>query len=57
MPVISKDNRVVVQEKFTELEISSTIKALEIYVKVYQPSEIVQGACQKVINKLNKAYK
>jgi hypothetical protein len=57
MPVISKDNRIVVQEKFTELEISSTIKALEIYVKVYQPSEIVQGACQKVINKLNKAYK
>ena len=57
MPVISKDNRVVVQDKFTELEISSAIVALEFFVKDYNLSEATQKACKKVIDKLNKAYK
>jgi len=57
MTILSKDNRVVVQDKFTELEISSAIVALEFFVKDYDLSEATQKACKKVIDKLNKAYK
>ena len=57
MTTISKDNRIVVQEKFTELEISTAILALQYFIKELNHNEKVEEAAQKVINKLNKVYK
>ena len=66
MTIISKDNRIVVQEKFTETEICLTILALEEFREGYrdyakddpdwypmQPEHVVKN-CTKIIEKLKK---
>ena len=52
MSVISKDNTVVVQKKFTELEICTTILALEYLIKVSEGDETIVKNCNKAITKL-----
>ncbi len=52
MPTISKDNMVVVQKKFTELEICTTILALEHLIKSCKDDEVVIRNCDKMITKL-----
>jgi hypothetical protein len=52
MSTISKDNMVVVQKKFTELEICTTILALEHLIKSCKDDEVVIRNCDKMITKL-----
>jgi hypothetical protein len=52
MPVISKDNMIVVQKKFTELEICTSILALENLIKVSEGDDAIINNCNKVIKKL-----
>jgi len=69
MPVISKDNRIVVQGKFTEMEICLTILALEAFRENYEnyavdypecypmePQHVIKN-CTKVIDKLKTVLK
>lgn len=69
MPVISKDNRVVVQEKFTETEICIAILALESFREEFidlaldnpecypmEPEHVVKN-CTKIIEKLKNTLK
>lgn len=51
MSVISKDNMVVVQKKFTELEICTAILALEYLIKASEGDETIVKNCNKVITK------
>ena len=66
MSVISKDNRIVVQEKFTETEICLTILALESFREEFrdlaqdnpecypmEPNDVVKKTT-KIIDKLKK---
>ena len=69
MSVISKDNRIVVQEKFTEMEICLTILALEEFKNNYKKyasekpehypmeSNHVIKNCKKVLEKLKNTLK
>lgn len=52
MSVISKDNMVVVQKKFTELEICTAILALERLMKASEGDETIVKNCNKAIKKL-----
>ncbi len=69
MSVISKDNRVVVQGRFTEMEICLTILALEEFRENYEnyavdkpeyypmePEHVIKN-CTKVIEKLKNTLK
>jgi len=69
MTTISKDNRIVVQGKFTEMEICLTILALEAFQENYEtyavdypeyypmePEHVIKN-CTKVIDKLKTVLK
>lgn len=69
MTTISKDNRIVVQGKFTEMEICLTILALEAFREEYEsravdypeyypmePKHVIKN-CTKVIDKLKTVLK
>ena len=55
MAVITKDNMIVVQKKFTELEICTTILALQDMIKKVDGNDMLVKSCNKVITKLKSS--